>query len=891
MSIKLHHQSFLSPSSSAQRLAEKSKAQYLGKVFDLDHVIFGCVNTRKSTLIKCKEFKSCQDSHSSRAFSFRWQNLVPHTRKWTGSVLPFASADDGIAVNGSPSASTSSSVEAMRVRLDQSLQNENYNDGLVQALHDAARVFELSFKEQISTKKIGWFTAVWLGIDHDAWMKALSYQASVYSLIQAANEVASNGDRQDKDISIAVQRSLLRLSAPLESIVREKLSSKQSELLEWFWSEQVPVVVRTFVSHFERDPRFKATTVSGKRTLSAQGNDSDGSLVMLSLICIAAITKLGPAKVSCSQCLSMIPDISGKLLDILVELIPIREAYHSAKDIGLDREFLVHFGPRAATAGMTGDCGTDEVVFWVDLVQKQLQQAIDREKIWSRLTTSESIEVLERDLAIFGFFITLGRSTQSFLAANGFDNLDEPMKGFIRYLIGGSVLYYPQLSSISSYQLYVEVVCEELDWLTFYPGYANTLKQSHGHKKSEAPCNAEALTKALDVSSYWIKSFIKHSKWLENPPHVKAAHFLSRGHRILKECMEEVIILKDLSVNANFISTSQQWGLSVPDSLSEENPDSFKMALESVEESVVKLETLLQELHVRSSSSEKENLKAACSELERIRKLKKEAEFLEASFRAKAASLHEVNDDKKLQSSPETRRYILGKNKRASDKPNGIWNLLVRPPMKKSERDLPDTPENIDKGTSSLGDSGLDSNEFQRFELLRSELIELEKRVQQSATRSENGEGIKVYGDEAGRTGLVTVKKSDSIIEKSFTKLKETSTDVLQGTQLLAVDTAAAMGLLRRSIIGDELTEKEKKALRRTLTDLASVVPIGILMLLPVTAVGHAAMLACIQRYVPSLIPSTYGPERLDLLRQLEKVKEMETLDTELDPNQVEELT
>lgn len=26
-----------------------------------------------------------------------------------------------------------------------------------------------------------------------------------------------------------------------------------------------------------------------------------------------------------------------------------------------------------------------------------------------------------------------------------------------RYLIGGSVLYYPQLSSISSYQLYVEV--------------------------------------------------------------------------------------------------------------------------------------------------------------------------------------------------------------------------------------------------------------------------------------------------------------------------------------------------------------------------------------------------------------------------------------------------
>jgi hypothetical protein len=58
---------------------------------------------------------------------------------------------------------------------------------------------------------------------------------------------------------------------------------------------------------------------------------------------------------------------------------------------------------------------------------------------------------------------------------------------------------------------------------------------------------------------------------------------------------------------------------------------------------------------------------------------------------------------------------------------------------------------------------------------------------------------------------------------------------VVQGTQLLAIDTGAAMGLLRRALIGDELTQKEKQALQRTLTDLASVVPIGILMLLPVS--------------------------------------------------------
>jgi len=54
---------------------------------------------------------------------------------------------------------------------------------------------------------------------------------------------------------------------------------------------------------------------------------------------------------------------------------------------------------------------------------------------------------------------------------------------------------------------------------------------------------------------------------------------------------------------------------------------------------LIKLENLLQELHVSSSNSGKEDLKAACSDLEMIRRLKKEAEFLEASFRAKAEYL------------------------------------------------------------------------------------------------------------------------------------------------------------------------------------------------------------------------------------------------------------
>lgn len=126
------------------------------------------------------------------------------------------------------------------------------------------------------------------------------------------------------------------------------------------------------------------------------GNANDTALLMLALTCVAAITKLGPAKVSCPQFFSMIPDITGRLMDMLVDFISIEQAYQAVKKISLRREFLLHFGPRAASCRVRNDRDAEEVSFWVYIIQKQLQRAIDRERIWSRLTTSESIEVSDK---------------------------------------------------------------------------------------------------------------------------------------------------------------------------------------------------------------------------------------------------------------------------------------------------------------------------------------------------------------------------------------------------------------------------------------------------------------------------------------------------------------
>ncbi|XP_073359342.1 uncharacterized protein [Aegilops tauschii subsp. strangulata] len=795
-----------------------------------------------------------------KVYGFRWLEFrrqriaFQRTGRWVHSI-PLASQDDGsgVSVNGVPQVDPASQMKEIRVKLDKALQNEDISTGLVQSIHDAARSIELAFLDHSKSSINSWFPKMWLGVDNNAWIKSLSYQAAVSSLLQAVIDVSSRGNGRDRDINVFVQRSLSRLLSSLDGVIQNELAKREPSLYQWYSSNQNPLVVRTFVNTFENDRRFNSATAICSEGKPMDTSESDLSLLVLGLFCLAAITKLGSAKVSCQQFFSMVPDIIGRFLDMLLEFVPISKAYTLTKDIGLQREFLCNFGPRAAVPKFANDHGL-EISFWIDLVQKQLLRALDREKIWSRLTTSETIEVLEKDLAIFGFFIALGRSTQVYLSSKSHTDSNDSINSIVRYLIGGSVLYYPQLSSISSYQLYVEVVCEELEWLPFYyEDVPTAIVDTQG--REEMP-KRELISRVLNVCTYWMTSFIKYSSWLENPLNVKAARFLSKGHAMLSDCMTELDIAKN---NMPKDRSFQETGVLVDAT----ELASIDKSLESVEEALVKLENLLQELHLSSSNSGKEDLKAACSDLEMIRRLKKEAEFLEASFRAKA--------------------------------------------------------EYLEASATKVDQIDMESNDIRRFEQLRRELIELERRVQKSTdgARKEEFQETEVPDETMSPSESATplsgpsgsVIKKENVITKSVEKVKESTTIVLQGTQLLAIDTGAAMGLLKRSLIGEELTQKEKQALQRTLTDLASVVPIGILMLLPVsisfgfvpsehvtwgqtykhrgchpappqsssevTAVGHAAILAFIQRYVPSMIPSTYGPERLDLLRQLEEVKEM----------------
>ncbi|XP_048443051.1 uncharacterized protein LOC103944837 isoform X2 [Pyrus x bretschneideri] len=117
-----------------------------------------------------------------------------------------------------------------------------------------------------------------------------------------------------------------------------------------------------------------------------------------------------------------------------------------------------------------------------------------------------------------------------------------------------------------------------------------------------------------------------------------------------------------------------------------------------------------------------------------------------------------------------------------------------------------------------------------------------------------------------------------SLVKMYSNKLVSASSDIWMGTQLLFIDITISAELLLKQLRGHKVTRRERNKLKRTLNDITSLVPVTILMLLPVSAVGHAAMLAAINKYMPGLIPSSYSSERLDVVKQLKRSKKMEVI-------------
>lgn len=80
----------------------------------------------------------------------------------------------------------------------------------------------------------------------------------------------------------------------------------------------------------------------------------------------------------------------------------------------------------------------------------------------------------------------------------------------------------------------MQVVCEEMDWLPFYP--VTTAVINHGAHEENDKVKSEvgkvekllAIAVAAQVCSIWLKSFVEHNVWIRQPEGVRAATFLSK---------------------------------------------------------------------------------------------------------------------------------------------------------------------------------------------------------------------------------------------------------------------------------------------------------------------------------------------------------------------------
>ncbi|XP_039115704.1 uncharacterized protein LOC120251229 isoform X3 [Dioscorea cayenensis subsp. rotundata] len=114
-----------------------------------------------------------------------------------------------------------------------------------------------------------------------------------------------------------------------------------------------------------------------------------------------------------------------------------------------------------------------------------------------------------------------------------------------------------------------------------------------------------------------------------------------------------------------------------------------------------------------------------------------------------------------------------------------------------------------------------------------------------------------------------------SIIAKYSHFVLSTMTDLCMGIQLLFIDISVTISFLRKPLYGRKLTTTERKKIFQTFIDVICVIPLVVLMLLPVTAIGYVIILAVIKKLMPNLVPSSFSTERLDVIKQLTRAKKM----------------
>jgi hypothetical protein len=107
---------------------------------------------------------------------------------------------------------------------------------------------------------------------------------------------------------------------------------------------------------------------------------------------------------------------------------------------------------------------------------------------------------------------------------------------------------------------------------------------------------------------------------------------------------------------------------------------------------------------------------------------------------------------------------------------------------------------------------------------------------------------------------------------ESLGKAKEAAEFMARGVKMLGGDIQSSARFFGRAVMGSTLRPREVQTIRQTTLDIFTFVPFVIILIIPLTPVGHVLIFSFIQRYFPKLFPSQFSGRRQELMKKYEEL-------------------
>ncbi|KAK9821246.1 hypothetical protein WJX74_000565 [Apatococcus lobatus] len=122
------------------------------------------------------------------------------------------------------------------------------------------------------------------------------------------------------------------------------------------------------------------------------------------------------------------------------------------------------------------------------------------------------------------------------------------------------------------------------------------------------------------------------------------------------------------------------------------------------------------------------------------------------------------------------------------------------------------------------------------------------------------------------RTGF-SLLRLQLAVNQNAAKVGEGVRFFTRGLRLLGSDVANGGQLFYRAALGTTLKPREVAAIRRTVVDVLTFVPFAIILIAPITPVGHVLVFSFLQRYFPGFFPTQFTTRRQELMTRYEELK------------------